>query len=119
MGVESAVAEATKRYFMNFSNDFGVKRAHAARTPQLLADLGQIKAEILPNTWEAFAWACRGCQLGGICTHFASAMPDRLNRSQSSIFHKSSECHFDSGLVEWTEEDYSLQASAIFLYFLP
>lgn len=34
------------------SNDFGVKRAHTARTPQLLADLGQIKAEILPNTRE-------------------------------------------------------------------
>lgn len=34
------------------SNDFGVKRAHTARTPQSLADLGQIKAEILPNTWE-------------------------------------------------------------------
>lgn len=49
----------------------------------------------------------------------ASAVPDRLNRSQRSIFHKSSECHFDSGLVVRTEEDNSMQASAILLYFLP
>lgn len=28
------------------------KRAHTARTPQSLTDLGQIKAEILPNTCE-------------------------------------------------------------------
>lgn len=49
----------------------------------------------------------------------ALAVPDRLNRSQRSIFHKSSECHSDSGLVVWPEEHYSMQAGAILLYFLP
>ncbi|KAM6915926.1 serologically defined colon cancer antigen 8 homolog [Xenentodon cancila] len=48
-----------------------------------------------------------------------SAVPDRLNRSQRSIFHKSSENHFDSGLVARAEVDYGMQADAILLLFLP
>lgn len=50
------------------SNDFGGKCAHTARTPQSLADLGQIKAEILPNIREHLlvpvegaSWVGLGC----------------------------------------------------------
>lgn len=100
-----------------------LKRAHTARTPQSFADLGQIKAEILPNTWERLLEPVKSASWVGFVLILnysaASAVPDRLNRSQRSIFHKSSKCHFDSGLVVRTEEDYSMQASAILLYFLP
>lgn len=50
----------------------------------------------------AFTWAWRGASWEGAAlilnSSAASAVPDRLNRSQRSSPHKSSECHFDSGL---------------------
>lgn len=52
------------------SNDFGVKRAHTARTPQSLADLGQIKAEILPNTWECLLEPVESASWVGFVTDF-------------------------------------------------
>lgn len=97
----------------------GVKRAHTARAPQLLADLGQIKAENLPNSWEHLLEPIQGASWVGFILILnysaASAVPERRNRSQRIIFHMSSECYFDSGLVEQAEEDYSMQASAILL----
>lgn len=72
-GCEGAVARATKWCFYElwFLMILAVSTRVAVRTPQSQADIGQIKAEILPNTCERLlvpvegaSWVGLGCFSG-------------------------------------------------------
>lgn len=104
-------------YELWFLMILAVKRAHTARAPQPLADLGQIKAEILPNTCERLPEPAEGASWVAFGRLGAARQAQSI--TEKSIFHKSSECYFDSGRVGCGQRTNGMQASAVLLYFLP
>lgn len=96
------------------SDEFGGKHVQL-EPPQSLANLGQIKAEIFPETCRVCFFYARGqCQLGATGPLWPCQTGSVDHRG---VFFMRVLSAADTGLVVRTEERHSMQASAIWVYF--